>query len=146
MNTRLKEIIKYKGMSQLDFASYMGWTPQYTNNLVTDGGIGIKPIIAVLEKFPEVDARWLLLGEGTMLTDCSSIVKGQLFRLLEIEQYMRVMTADELASVQNGRTEFPEETINKWKSLLHEHRKEQNRRLQEFKERQEQCRRKTTKK
>ena len=146
MNTRLKEIIKYKGMSQLDFASYMGWTPQYTNNLVTDGGIGIKPIIAVLEKFPEVDARWLLLGEGTMLTDCSSIVKGQLYRLLEIEQYMRVMTADELASVQNGRTEFPEETINKWKSLLHEHRMEQSRRLQEFKERQEQCRRKTTKK
>ena len=146
MNTRLKEIIKYKGMSQLDFASYMGWTPQYTNNLVTDGSIGIKPIIAVLEKFPEVDARWLLLGEGTMLTDCSSIVKGQLFRLLEIEQYMRVMTADELESVQNGCTEFPEETIERWEMLLNEQRKEQNRRLQEFKERQEQCRRKTTKK
>lgn len=146
MNTRLKEIIKYKGMSQLDFASYMGWTPQYTNNLVTDGGIGIKPIIAVLEKFPEVDARWLLLGEGTMLTDCSSIVKGQLYRLLEIEQYMRVMTADELASVQNGCTEFPEDTIERWKMLLNEQRKEHHRRLQEFKERQEQCRRKIAKK
>lgn len=146
MNERLKEIIKHTGKSQIEFADEMGWTPQYLNKLIKDGGIGIKPIVSVLEKYQEIDARWLLLGEGLMLGDSNTIIKDKVFKLLQIEQYMVVMAADELQQVQNGRTDFPEETLQRWKDALDNYRREQHRRFQEFNERQkEKCRQKQAK-
>lgn len=96
----------------------MGWSPQYLHKLLKEGGIGIRPIIALLEKFPELDARWLLLGEGTMITTGADEVKRHLFRLLEIEKYMPVMTPDELREIQEGRSEFDPATIERWSQLL----------------------------
>ena len=97
MNSRLLEFIQYKtGGKQAEFADIMGWSPQYLHKLLKEGGIGIRPIISLLEKFPELDARWLLLGEGAMITTGASEVKQHLLRLLEIERYMPVMTPEEL--------------------------------------------------
>ncbi len=40
-----------------------------TLNLKGDSGIGIRPIVAILEKFPYIiNARWLLIGEGMMVS------------------------------------------------------------------------------
>lgn len=60
MNDRLLELIQYKtGGKQADFAEFMGWSPQYLNRLTKgESGIGIRPIITLLEKFPELNARW----------------------------------------------------------------------------------------
>ena len=65
MNNRLRQIIEYAtGGNQTEFAALMGWSPQYLSRLILgQGGIGIRPIVALLEKFPDINARWLLLGE-----------------------------------------------------------------------------------
>ena len=67
MNTRLIELINYvsKG-NKAQFAREMQWKPQYLNNLINNSKIGLSPIITLLQKFPELNARWLLLGEGKM--------------------------------------------------------------------------------
>ncbi|GHT55178.1 hypothetical protein FACS189451_09230 [Bacteroidia bacterium] len=122
MNTRLLEFIQYKTDGhQADFAEIMGWSPQYLYKLLKgDGGIGIRPIVALLEKFQELNARWLLLGEGGMISTGADKVKMHLLQLLEIEKYMPVMSPDELRELENGRSNFDEETIERWENLLNE--------------------------
>lgn len=142
MNSRLLEFIQYKtGGNQAEFAKVMGWSPQYLNRLTKgESGIGIRPIISMLEKFPELDARWLLLGEGAMITTGVNEVKQHLMRLLEIERYMPVMTPEELREVQEGRSEFDAETIGRWGQLLNErNRKIQDRFAAAYKRQEELC-------
>lgn len=128
MNNRLLEFIQYKtGGKQADFAELMGWSPQYLHKLLKEGGIGIRPIISLLEKFPELNARWLLLGEGAMITTGADEVKQHLLRLLEIERYMPVMTPEELREVQEGRSVFEAATVERWGALLDE----RNRKIQD---------------
>lgn len=120
MHKRLLDIIKYAtGGHRADFAVKMNWSPQYLNRMLTgDGGIGIKPVIAILEAFPEISARWFILGEGVMITSGYDELKCKLKKLLDIEIYMPVMSTEELRLLNSGNYDFNEETINKWKELI----------------------------
>lgn len=121
MNNRLRKIIELKtGGSQADFASLMGWTPQYLSRLVLgESGIGIRPVVALLEKFPDLNARWLLLGEGAMVSSGVDKAKEHLLRLLSLEKYMPVMSSAELRQLtEDGKTDFPADVVAHWEELL----------------------------
>lgn len=121
MNARLREIMEYKaGGNQAEFAAFMGWSPQYLHNLLKDGGsIGIRPVVNLLEKIPNLNARWLLLGEGAMLSSGVDTAKNHLLRLLTLEKYMPAMSPEELRQLtEEGRTDFPTETIARWQATL----------------------------
>lgn len=138
MNERLLQFIQYKtGGKQADFAELMGWSPQYLHKLLKEGGIGIRPIVALLEKFPELNARWLLLGEGAMLNTGADAVKSHLLKLLELEKYMPVMTPEELRLLEDGQTDFDAETVIRWEELLADRSKKINDRFNAAYKRQE---------
>ena len=146
MNTRLLEFIQYKtGGKQAEFAEIMGWSPQYLHNLLK-GAIGIRPVVALLEKFPELNARWLLLDEGTMISVRTDKVKTRLLQLLEIEKYIPVMSSDELRELEEGKSDFDRETTNKWENLLKEKNSKIQARFDEaYKKQDELCNQKTVK-
>lgn len=148
MNERLLQFIQYKtGGKQAEFASLMGWSPQYLHKMLKEGGIGIRPIVALLEKFPELNARWLLLGEGAMLTTGADAVKSHLLKLLELEKYMPVMTPDELRLLEDGKTDFGAEAIARWDELLADRSKMINDRFDAaYKRQDELCRQSKVKK
>lgn len=138
MNERLLQFIQYKtGGKQAEFAELMGWSPQYLHKMLKEGGIGIRPIVALLEKFPELNARWLLLGEGAMLNTGADAVKSHLLKLLELEKYMPVMTPDELRLLEDGQTDFDAETVIRWEELLADRSKKINDRFNAAYKRQE---------
>lgn len=121
MNRRLREIMEYKaGGNQAEFAAFMGWSPQYLHNLLRDGGsVGIRPVINLLERIPNLNARWLLLGEGAMLSSGADAAKDHLLRLLTLEKYMPAMSPEELRQLTDeGRTDFPPEDIARWQATL----------------------------
>ena len=121
MNSRLRQIIDLKAHGrQAEFAAIMGWTPQYLSRLVLgDSGIGIRPIAAILTKFPDIDARWLILGQGAMLSSGVDKAKAHLLRLLSLEKYMPVMSSDELRQLtEDGNTDFPPDVIARWEEQL----------------------------
>lgn len=142
MNNRLAQFIQYKTQgNQAEFARIMGWKPQYLHRMLTDGSIGIRPIISLLEVFPELNARWLLLGEGAMISHSSDKVKQHLLKLLSIEKYMPVMTPDELREIQDGNVNFPEDTIQRWSELLSDRTEQMNKRFSDaYKKQEELCR------
>ena len=72
----------------------------------------------MLEKFPELNARWLLLGEGVMIDSGYELMKNHIFRLLQLEKYMPVMTSGELRELSEGKVDFDAETVEKWERLL----------------------------
>lgn len=102
MNNRLLDVIKYKtGGRQKTFAELLGWTPQYLAKLLRGENFGLQPVLTLLEKLPEVNARWLLLGEGSMLNDdkISGLRRGvysSVQRIMDYERFMPVMFPDEL--------------------------------------------------
>lgn len=150
MNERLIQFIQYKTNGrQADFALLLGWRPQYLTKLINGENFGLTPILKLLETFPEINARWLLLGEGDMLSlnPATSAIKDRLQRLLELEKYMKVMNAEELHQVTEGENlDFPPETFEKWKKLLDEKNKEmEERKATAMKKQQELCKQKKAK-
>ena len=101
MNERLLEIINYKtGGSRKEFAELMGWSQPYMTKLLKND-FGIKPVISILEKLPEINSRWFLLGTGNMLddarlTDIRKATHEYISKILDLEKYMPVMSAGEL--------------------------------------------------
>lgn len=131
MNQRLTEIIKYRtGGKQTQFASLMGWSPQYLSKLVRGKDFGIAPVIALLQRLPELNARWLLLGEGTMLqdeklTEVRAVAQTHILSILEMEKYLPVMTPSEVRAfeqmcVGEALPQFSNEQIKEWQKLLSE--------------------------
>lgn len=151
MNERLLQFIQYKtNGNQADFALLLGWVPQYLNKLTKGESFGIRPVIAILQAFPELNARWLLLGEGEMLSfnPATSVIKDRLQRLLELEKYMPVMNPEELQQVTEGENlDFPPETFEKWKKLLDDKEKGwQERKAAAMEKQKELCKQKIAKK
>jgi hypothetical protein len=131
MNNRLKDIIQYKtGGKQTAFASLMGWSPQYLAKLVGGGNFGLQPALTILEKCPDIDARWFLLGDGTMLQDDKKDdirrqVMNSVQTMLDIDRFVPVMSPEELRQfeeyMKNGVVPvFSPDTVAKWEELISE--------------------------
>lgn len=121
MNKRLAQFIEYKtGGNQKDFAVLLGWSPQYLHKMLKGDSMGIQPVISLLQTFPELNARWLILGEGAML-DVANEAFRRIVNLYRYEEYIPVMTRDELTRVQSGETGFD---VERWKELLEKKREE----------------------
>ena len=108
MNNRLQAIISYKtGGRQSDFAALLGWSPQYLAKLLRGENFGLQPVLTLLEVLPEINARWLLLGQGEML-EISKIfnLRRESFAhiILEMEKYIPYMSPDELHEYEQAVT------------------------------------------
>ena len=124
MNSRLLQFIKYACGRQSVFADVMGWDRQYLSKLTRGIGLGITPVVAILQKFPELDARWLLLGEGDMLRPVASecrphltAARDRIARSLELARFLPVMSEIELSEFASGRLDFPASAQARWGEL-----------------------------
>lgn len=67
MEERLKVIIVYfTDGNRTEFAELVGWSRPYLSKLLRGEGWGISPVLRLVERFPTLNARWLLTGEGRM--------------------------------------------------------------------------------
>lgn len=131
MNERLKEFIQYKtGGRQTEFCALVGWTPPYLAKLLKGVNFGLSPVMTLLSVFPELDARWLLLGTGTMLgeqaqTSVRRELLGNVAAVLDLERFMPVMSADELRRFERlvtvgGKPDFSPDTVSEWQRRLND--------------------------
>lgn len=131
MNNRLLDIIKYKtGGRQNKFAELLGWTPQYLAKLLRGDNFGLQPVLTLLEKLPEINARWLLLGDGSMLNDDKVFglrreTYSRVQSILMLDRFLSVMSPDEIRrfeDVLSGKTypDFSDEDVARWEVLLSE--------------------------
>lgn len=119
MNERLSQFIEYKtGGNQKEFADLLGWSPQYLHKMLKGDSMGIQPVISLLQAFPELNARWLILGEGFMLEGFMLGIRRDIMHMLELEKFIPVMNREELAELEGGKTDFDEATRMRWRNEL----------------------------
>lgn len=140
MGTRLQEIIRYKtGGRQTDFANLMGWTPQYLAKLIRGDNFGIRPVVRILETMPEINARWLLLGQGQMLEQerIAGLYRGT-FALaqafLDIERFIPYMTEGDIHELEQALSEgrkpvFSPDKLSYWQGRVKERDADMNARF-----------------
>lgn len=155
MNNRLREIIRYKtGGKQKEFAEIVGWKPQYLAKLLRGSDFGLKPVLAILTAMPEINARWLLLGEGSMLMDdgVSDLYKGTINHIqavLDLGRYIPVMSPDELLEYEqvitgHRRPDFSPSVRARWVERTLELEQDRNARVESAMEKSDkQCRQMT---
>lgn len=108
MHTRLAKLIEYKTEGRRgEFASLMGWSPQYLTKLLRGESFGLQPVLAVLAAFPEINARWFLFGVGDVhdLSAAYDLRRQATERaqgLLDLERYVPVMSPDELSAYSSA--------------------------------------------
>jgi len=158
MNKRLREIVDYKTNGKnKPFAELVGWTPQYLGKLLHGNDFGLKPVLAILRALPEINARWLLLGEGQMLLDNSvgDLYRGTLNHIqavIDLERFVPVMSPEELLEYQRMITAHKAETFNaevraKWIELSAERIQETEARVEQAKQKSKKsCRQRTARK
>lgn len=114
---RLERFVKYKiKKSQVEFAELMGWDKQYLHGLMKGRSFGLKPVEALLRKFPELNARWLILGEGQMLSGeyaegARKRIRYRIAILEKMEDLIPYMTKEQLLEVSYGNMRLPDDEI-----------------------------------
>lgn len=158
MNERLQEIIKYKtGGRKAAFAELMGWTPQYLTKLLNGDNFGLQPVLLILEKLPEINARWFLFGDGSMLEigkmfDLQRETMSHIQELLDLDKYIPYMSPEELHQFEEALTTgkkpvFGHDTLSKWQEQLNTREREMNARFAEANRKSEElCKQRTAKK
>lgn len=112
---RIYQVIRYKGFqTKIDFAAHMGWTKQHLNTLLRGSSIGLSAVSAILEKFPDISARWLLFGEGVMV-DLTHHEKA-IHDWYVLAPYAHVMTPEERKRIDSGLG-YDLEDVGRWMSL-----------------------------
>lgn len=157
MNDRLEEIIRYKtGGKKIPFAELMGWSPQYLSKMLRGENFGVQPIMTVLERLPEINARWFLFGTGEMLEigklfTLQRETMNHIQALLDLDKYIPYMSGEEVREFENAVREgrkpvFTPDAESRWKERLTERENEINERFRAANlKSEEQCRQKTAK-
>lgn len=65
INERFKKVIELKAGSQINYAREIGVHAQSINAYCNNKGIGINPILRLLQQYPDVNANYILTGIGT---------------------------------------------------------------------------------
>lgn len=79
INSRISEVVKYHCKTNKEFCSIFGRTKQWVSNITKEGfPVGATTIKEIVSKFPEVNANWLLTGDGEMLKKGEMLTKERL--------------------------------------------------------------------
>lgn len=104
---RLDLVCREKYTSLKEFADDMGVSSSYMCNLLKGKfSCGTKPVMWVIEHHPDIDARWLLTGQGTIYGSEENYIHHVIQRLIELEKYVCVMNADDIRYFIDGMNSF----------------------------------------
>lgn len=118
ISRRLAELIECKtGGNRVMFATSLGWSKQRLTNVLAGKSVGLTVIEDTLRAYKDVNARWLIFGEGNMLT-LSDIRLGSRYNTIKrYEQYLPVMTDAEVALLASGKSDFSPQDLDRWTTL-----------------------------
>lgn len=73
---RIKEYIDYKGLSVRSFEETVGFSNgSFASQLKNNRTIGVDRVENILQKYPDLNAQWLLTGQGSMLKEDIQLAK-----------------------------------------------------------------------
>lgn len=138
LNERFRLIVKLKAKNNTQFAKMMDWTTAYLSQILCNTtGIGLSPIKEVLTRFPDIDARWLILGEGYVFGTIEQGIIRHVEEMTALKKYVSVMSEEELNSYLDfiggrGVMNVTYEMMQKWQGMLKEKNNPNNKKIYEI--------------
>ena len=120
IGTRIGLIITLLGVSKKSFADSLGWSQPYLSRIITNAqGAGLSPVSQIIERYKDVDARWLITGEGLPFGDSDKTIIAKMRYLLELDSYLPYMKPEEktlfVAALMRDNDLFPLSRMETWK-------------------------------
>ena len=115
---RIKEVLHYKKITLSGFAGdNNALQKKLSRQINLGGGLTFETISAILERYPDISAEWLLRGNGEMHkasapADTNQISEVEAKRIKEGEGYLK------LIKTQNEQIKLQQEQINTLIELL----------------------------
>ena len=103
---RIKEFIDYKGLTIRSFEISVGFSNgAFASQLKNDKTIGVDKLENILNIFPEVNANWLLTGNGKMLLGKQTQLKepDTDYKLSEAEKDLIQVLKDQLEDLKKDK-------------------------------------------
>ena len=99
INQRVNEYLEHKKISQVAFGKTINVARkhQISNWMNCREKIPDKVIIEIIIKFPDINHRWLLLGDGEMLNESDETTSSFLIKNNKIDSFF-----DELANLEKS--------------------------------------------
>ncbi|PPL04905.1 hypothetical protein [Parapedobacter indicus] len=126
LNTRIQHLIDIKaGGNKTRFAALLDYSPQHLNNIL-NGVVGLTVVERILRAFPDVDARWLILGEGSPIVANPEVRKelySRVSQLIELDGYLPYMSSQDIEryrkAIGNGaEISFSAQQLHEWKKAI----------------------------
>lgn len=73
MINRVLEVQKISGLNDTKFAKSIGYRPQVFSEWKQGVPVTHKAIVTIISQYPQINPRWLVTGEGTMLEGNESV-------------------------------------------------------------------------
>lgn len=114
LQSRIQHLVNIKAAGNKSrFARMVGWQPQYMARVTAvDGPVGLAIVTKILEAFPDVDGRWLVLGEGEPIT-ADNDLKRKLYQ--RIDEYARL--ADHINYMEPSELEAYNQALDNREAL-----------------------------
>lgn len=129
---RIAELIENKtGGSRVLFARQVGWSKQRLTNVLAGKSIGLTAVEDILRAYQDLNARWLIFGDGNMLNITEPNFGKRYNTIKAFERYLPYMTDAEALLLANGKSDWDEATVARWSALDQKRRDDINRRFTE---------------
>ena len=108
---RILELVNIKaGGNKSKFAKEIGWVPQHMTRITKeDGTTGLAVVEQILSTFKDVNARWLLFGEGEPIIyrmELNSLVSKTINQLDILQKSIKNLPDSEAKRVENCLEDF----------------------------------------
>ncbi len=82
MNDRIRQFMSYKGLTSSELADSIGIQRSNLTHVLNGRNKPSFPFISkLLEAYPEINAKWVLLGQGEMLENLNTSTNSDLFSI-----------------------------------------------------------------
>ena len=114
MRDRIKKIIDYKGISAGELAEITGVQRSNISHIFNGRNKpGAQFIENFLNAFPEVNARWLLTGEGSMLNENNDIISSGRQPVTEVKSEPDIYYGTGHSVKQNDKSQKNKKEVQK---------------------------------
>ncbi len=99
MKNRIEQIINYKSLTPSKFADIIGIQRSRISHIMSGrNNASVDVVTKIIEKFPDIELKWLMTGAGKMLSSENSLLENDLLKTENTINYNNISTKEQISN------------------------------------------------